>query len=247
MENKYTTNYKDYMDFTGGEIEFYKDNEYYCSIKLLTLKEHLDEKYNELISFIYMRENELLEFSKKILPYIVVKSTKDFFIAFFEFYDKDKKFFNAFCELFQWMKKHKLGFGATDEIIDNETLLELFNHFLYLNTYRDKLEKSLRELTPAEKRQREMEERINKIKRNAEKNKSENGQSGFSYGKAILAILKEFPSMRIEDIMNLPLRGFTLLSKTAFGYSYHLAEIIAAGNGLLNKITHYTEEKRKNE
>ena len=127
MQNKYTTNYWDYMDFTGGKVKFYKDDKYYCSIKLLTLKEHLDEKYNEIISLIFMNESEIIKFSNKILPFVSVKNTRDFFIAFFEFYDKKQKIFQTFCELFPWMEKYKLGFGVEGEVIDNETLITLFS------------------------------------------------------------------------------------------------------------------------
>ena len=250
--NKYTTNYWDYMDFIGGEVKFYKNDNYYCSIKLLSLQEYLWEEYNEIISLLYMNEPARLEFAKKVFPHIVVKTTRDFFVALFQFYDKQKIHFDAFSKLFPWIEKLKFGFGVNDEMIEEETLAALINHFLYYNSFKDKIELPIqRELTAAEKRKLEMEERIKKIKQQAAANKDgqawENKQGdGFSYGKAITIILKEFQSLTIKDIMNLPVKGFFALFRVGSGYSYHLAEVIAAGNGLIKKITHYTEE-RKNE
>ena len=251
MQNTYTTNYKDYMDFTGGDVKFYKNDQYYCSIKLLSLQEYLQEEYDEIISLLYMNEPARLEFAKRAFPHIVVKTTRDFFVALFQFYDKQKIHFDVFSRLFPWIEKLKFGFGVNEEMIEEETLFALINHFLYYNSFKDKLEPPRPvELSIAEKRRLEMEERIRKIKQAANK---DNGAwegtkqgSGFSYGKAIAIILKEFQSLTIKDIMNLPVKGFFALYRIGSGYSYHLAEIIAAGNGLIKKITHYTEE-RKNE
>lgn len=241
----YTTNYKDYMDFSGGEIKFYKDDNYYCSIKLLTTEEYLEEKYNEMISLFFMKEEELIKMAKSIFPHVIVKTTREFFIAFFQFYDKNEKHFNMFKELFPWMRKFEFGFGGADEkIVEDNDLLEMFNHFLFYNAFRDKLEKPKKNLTAAEKRQLEMEERIRKIKNSAAKEKNKGGNDDFSYGKVIASLLKEFPSLTIKEIFNLPIKWFFYLSRIATGYSYHLAEIIAVGNGLLKKLTHYTEEKK---
>ena len=242
------------MDFTGGEVKLYKNDNYYCSIKLLTVQEYLWEEYNEIISLLYMNTKDRLEFAKKVFPHIVVKTTRDFFIALFQFYDKDKKYFNVFSKLFIGIEKFKFGFGVKEENVEDEDIEVLINYFLYFNAFKEELEKPERELSPMEKRQKEMEERIRKIKQNAanwskDENsnmKKSNKEKGFSYGKAIAAILKEFSSLTIKDIMNLPIKWFFSLSKIAFGYSYHMVEVVAMGNGLIKTMTHYTEE-RKNE
>jgi hypothetical protein len=47
-----------------------------------------------------MKEKERLEFAKKFMPFISVKTTRDYFIALFQFYDKEEKFFKVFSQLF---------------------------------------------------------------------------------------------------------------------------------------------------
>lgn len=242
MQNKYTTNYWDYMDFIGGEVKFYKNDNYYCSIKLLSLQEYLWEEYNEIISMLYMKENERLEFAKKFMPFISVKTTRDYFVALFQFYDKEGKFFKIFSQLFPWIIKLKFGFGTKKdwEMIEEETLESLINHFLYYNSFLEEMPKPQQELTPSEKRRLEMEERIKRIKKDSNKK----NDTEFSYSKAIITLLKEFPSMSLKDIMNLPLKWFFALTKVGYGYPYYTAQIIALGNGLIKDIKHYTEDKK---
>jgi hypothetical protein len=87
-------------------------------------------------------------------------------------------------------------------MIEEETLESLINHFLYYNSFLEEMPKPQQELTPAEKRRLEMEERIKKIKKDSNKK----NDTEFSYSKAIITLLKEFPSMSLKDIMNLPMK-----------------------------------------
>jgi hypothetical protein len=57
-------------------------------------------------------------------------------------------------------------------------------------------------------------------------------------------LLKEFPSMSLKDIMNLPMKWFFALTKVWYGYPYYTARVIALGNGLIKDIKHYTEDKK---
>lgn len=101
--------------------------------------------------------------------------------------------------------------------------------------------KSERELTPAEKKMKELQDKVDKAKK---KNKSKepsskSEESSITIDQIIIAILYEFPNLSIKDIYSMNM--FSLLQFwTYVGKVVDTQiQIVAAGNGNLKKFTYF--------
>lgn len=95
-----------------------------------------------------------------------------------------------------------------------------------------------KELSEIARRMKETEDKLNELKKN-KKTKAAKDENAITIDQIVVAILYEFPSLRLEDILNMNV--YTLL--TFWDYVGKVVDIeiqkIAAGNGLIKDFTYF--------
>lgn len=180
---------------------------------------------------------------------IIVSNQYEFFLAFLKISDRRKIIMENFNKIFPNIIYDKNQLYCNNSLITNEEFTVL-NDFLKVSC----AEQDLDTILPESKIEEEEEETLqgkfaslfNKIKSNEEKlkkmkqkNKKGNSSNTITIDQIVIAIIYEFPSLKIEDVFQMNLFSILEMWKYVSKVIDTQIQIIAAGNGLVKNFTYF--------
>lgn len=210
----------------------------------------LDEKFLSFLYFIKLTPQEFKKIVEK--QDFIVENKYEVFLTYLKSEVGVQDVLGYFKKIFPNLEYKTSQFFCGESPLNSEEydiLLEMLSISCgeeEIEPFLKKMETSAqepKELSPAEKRMKETQDKLKAIKEKGKKknNKKDNNSksSTITIDQIVIAILYEFPSFKLDDLYNMNM--FTLLSfwKYVSKVVDNQIQIVAAGNGHIKEFTYF--------